>query len=457
MSTGKSEKIRVAQASVFAAILLTSFKLAVGIWTGSLGILSEAAHSGLDLLAALMTWFSVSYSDRPADREHPYGHHKLDNLSALFETLLLLITCFWIVYEAVQRLFFKTVEIKVNAFSFAVLLLAIVVDYTRGTALSRVAKRTRSSALEADALHFTSDIASSGVVLLGLLLTKLGYPKADPICSIGVAVLVVWISFRLGRKAVGALVDKVPGDHVERARDMVLALPGVKGVSDVRIRHSGPAHFIDLKIATDPAASFISVHELTKRVEEKLKEMFEDADVTVHAEPEDRKPRGLSETVFRLAHEADIGVHSLRIHQTRKGMQVEMHLDMPGEANLGQAHQKASALEENLKKRFPRVIKVRSHLECTLAGESLARADVTRRKGDWVSRIREAAERVDGVYKVRDIQILEGSNLWFIGLTCALSPDISLQQAHDIASRVETGIRPISPQIATINIHTEPV
>lgn len=457
MGQQKSEKVRVAKASVFAAVLLTVVKLSVGLWTGSLGILSEAAHSGLDLLAALMTWFSVSYSDRPADREHPYGHHKLDNLSALFETLLLLITCCWIIYEAVQRLFFKTVEIKVNAFSFGVILFAIAIDYTRGRALSRVAKKTRSSALEADALHFTSDIASSGVVLLGLLFTKIGYAKADPICSLGVAILVIWISYQLGRKAIGALADRVPGDHVEQAREMVRSIPGVKGVSDVRIRHSGPAHFIDLKISTDPAASFYSVHELTKQVEKKLREKFEDADVTVHAEPEEREPRGLSESIFYLANQADIGVHSLQIHQTQSGMQVEMHLDLPAEANLGAAHQKASELEEKLKAKFPRLKGVRSHLESILGSRSPAQTDVTEKNAGLISRIRDAATKVKGVCEARDIQILEGSNLWFIGLTCALPPGISLQEAHAIATQVEAKIHPLSSRIATVNIHTEPL
>ncbi|MBN2107148.1 MAG: cation transporter, partial [Deltaproteobacteria bacterium] len=258
------EKISIARASVFAALLLTVMKLAVGLWTGSLGILSEAAHSGLDLMAAAMTWFSVSVSDRPADATHPYGHSKIDNLSALFQTLLLLLTCIWIIYEAVQRLFFKSVEIEINIFSFGVIIIAIIIDYTRGTALARTAKKTKSAALEADALHFLSDIASSLMVLAGLAFTAWGYPRADAVCSLGVALMVIWISFRLGKKAVDALTDSAPVEQVEQVRQAALAVPGVRRAYDVRMRHAGAKQFIDLKVSLQPNLVLGAVHELTE-------------------------------------------------------------------------------------------------------------------------------------------------------------------------------------------------
>jgi len=280
------EKNRVALVSVLAAVFLTGTKLVVGLLTGSLGILSEAAHSGLDLLAALMTWFSVRVSDRPADGDHPYGHHKIDNFSALVETLLLLVTCIWIFYEAVQRLFFRAPEIEVNAWSYGVLVLAIAIDWSRSRALMRVARKTRSAALEADALHFSSDIASSAVVLVGLALTQAGYPEADAIGAIGVGLFVVWISFKLGKKAVDALIDRVPPDHRPRAERVALAVPGVRRAYDVRVREAGPKHFIDLKVAVDPDLRLEAVHALTDAVEDALRGSFEDADVLVHAEPD---------------------------------------------------------------------------------------------------------------------------------------------------------------------------
>lgn len=279
------EKKRVAATSVAAALFLTGAKLTVGLLTGSLGILSEAAHSGLDLLAALMTWIAVSSSDRPADADHTYGHDRIDNFSALFETVLLLATCVWIIYEAVQRLFFKTVEVEVNAWSFAVILVAIAVDFGRSRALARVAKKTRSAALEADALHFSSDIGSSLVVLAGLALTHFGFPAADAIGAIGVSGFIIWISIRLGRQAVDALLDRIPVDHPELARNAALAIPSVLDVWDVRVRHAGAKHFVDLKVGIDPATPLAVAHAITEQVELAVRDVLHNADVIVHAEP----------------------------------------------------------------------------------------------------------------------------------------------------------------------------
>jgi len=164
----QKEKREAALSSVVAALLLTGLKLAIGLLTGSLGILAEAAHSGLDLVAALVTFFAVRLSDRPPDEHHLYGYGKIENLSALIETLLLLITCVWIIYEAIQRLFFKSVEIEASIWAFAVMGISIVVDITRSRILYAAARKHKSQALEADALHFSTDIWSSSVVIVGL-------------------------------------------------------------------------------------------------------------------------------------------------------------------------------------------------------------------------------------------------------------------------------------------------
>jgi cation diffusion facilitator family transporter len=450
------EKIRVARSSAIAAVFLTGTKLGIGLWTGSLGILSEAAHSGLDLIAAVMTWYSVSHSDRPADEDHPYGHYKLDNISALFETLLLLLTCVWIIYEAVERLFFKTVTVEVNVFSFAVILFAIAIDFTRARSLSRVAKKTGSAALEADALHFSSDIASSTVVLIGLAFTKLGYPQADSICSLVVAALVIWVSFRLGKKAVEVLMDKVPKDHVGIARFAAMGIPGVRHVFDVRVRHSGAKHFVDLKILVDPSAPLADVHTLTDRVEQALKDAFDEVDVVVHAEPDERQPAGLTETVFRRARQAGVGVHCLQVHSTDRGMHLDMHLEWPSEETLGEAHRKATALEEELRILFPDVTIVRSHLEGPADGFHAGRRNVTEENASLVHIIRKASLRIEGILKTMDVEVLEGEDRFFVGLTCQVDASLSLNAAHTLATHVETAVYAVSPKIASVSVHTEP-
>ncbi len=201
------EKKNIALSSVLAAVLLTAMKLVVGLMTNSLGLLSEAAHSGLDFLAALITYFAVTVSDRPPDEDHQYGHGKMENVSALFETILLLVTCGWIIWEAVTRLVTRTSHVEASAWAYVVVAISIAIDFTRSRALSRVAKKHHSQALEADALHFSSDIWSSLTVLAGLFCVSLGYSSVDSIAALAVALLVLFVSYRLGRRTIDALMS----------------------------------------------------------------------------------------------------------------------------------------------------------------------------------------------------------------------------------------------------------
>lgn len=211
-------KKEAALSSIIAAVFLTTMKFVVGILTFSLGIISEAIHSLLDLLAAMITYFSVSMSDKPADRQHQYGHGKIENLSAFLESVLLVITCAWIVYEAVNRLLTNESNVTVTVWSYAVVIVSMIIDISRSRMLFKVAKRDNSQALEADAIHFSTDILSSGVVLLGLICAHFGYYKADAISAIGVAIIVLFISFRLGKSAIDVLLDRVPDGLTEKLR-----------------------------------------------------------------------------------------------------------------------------------------------------------------------------------------------------------------------------------------------
>jgi len=287
------EKQAVALSSLGAAVGLTAFKILVGITTGSLGILAEAAHSGLDLVAAGMTLVAVRISGRPADRSHLYGHGKIENLSALGETILLLATCGWIVWEAVRRLIFHKVEVEVTVWSFVVMAVSIVVDISRSRVLARTAKKTHSQALEADALHFQTDIWSSAVVLLGLaaLWTGEHFPslgvlkESDAIAALGVSLLVVWVSVQLGRRTVDALMDKAPHGMETRIVTAVEAVPGVRDCHQVRIRNSGPLLFIDLHVLVDGNQTLWQAHDLTEIIEAAIHDVAPEADVTVHPEP----------------------------------------------------------------------------------------------------------------------------------------------------------------------------
>lgn len=289
----RTDKNSAARNSLLAATALTSAKIVVGLLTGSLGILAEAAHSGLDLVAAFVTLLAVRASARPADAGHTYGHGKIENLSAAFETLLLLATCVWIVQSAIARLISGSSDVEVNVWSFLVVGASILVDATRSRVLHRAALEHRSQALEADALHFETDIYSSAVVILGLVCVKVAglspqlhwLRQADAAAALGVAGIVIVISCKLGFRSVQELVDATPAGYVAQIIATVEAVPGVVDCHDVRVRHSGAKAFADIHVTVNGDMPLRDAHALTEEIEAAVRSELPDLDLVVHPEP----------------------------------------------------------------------------------------------------------------------------------------------------------------------------
>ena len=293
LPNGEDEKKSAALNSVLAACFLTGLKIVVGFMTGSLGILAEAAHSALDFVAAIITYVAVRASGKPADRDHSYGHGKIENFSALIETLLLFATCAWIIWEAVHRLMSGKVAVDASIWGFIILGTSIVVDFTRSRMLYRVAEKHGSQALEADALHFSTDVWSSAVVVLGLGCVKVAtwFPglaflqKADAVAALIVAAIVVGISLKLGMAAIHALMDRTPDGSIEKVEAAVVAIDGVCDCHSIRVRHAGPYYFVDMHVSMEGRLTLNAAHEIADKVELAVRETFPNADVTVHAEP----------------------------------------------------------------------------------------------------------------------------------------------------------------------------
>jgi cation diffusion facilitator family transporter len=294
----QSEKDSAALSSAVAAFVVTALKVVVGLLSGSLGILAEAAHSGLDLVAALVTLLAVRAAGKPADRVHAYGHGKVENLSALIETVLLLGTCGWIVYKAIEHLVSGHGEVDASIWAFGVMALSIAVDVSRSRMLARVAAKHRSQALEADALHFSTDVWSSAVVILGLICVRLAQwnpslsllKRADAVAALFVAAIVIVVSSRLGLRTVQALLDAAPPGAAEEIKRRVEQIPGVLDCHAVRVRHSGPHYFVDLHMTLDPDMPLHAAHALTEQAERVVNEILAGADVTVHPEPGSKGP-----------------------------------------------------------------------------------------------------------------------------------------------------------------------
>ena len=296
-STKNKEKKKVALVSVFAAVGLTIFKFIVGIITGSLGILSEALHSGLDLVAAVITFFAVRYSGKPSDETHHYGHGKIENLSALIETGLLVMTCVWIVYEAIHRIL-SGVGLVLNdsqtIFAFIVVITSIVVDIWRSRKLYKVAKKYKSQALEADALHFSTDIWSSVVVLLGLVCVKIYewtqlsiFFYADSVAALLVAGIVIFVCWNLAKKATNSLLDRAPEKETNDIIEIIENFSSVLTYHDLRVRHSGSQLLVEATIHLDSSLTLVEAHKITDKLEKKLFKYEDDMMVNIHAEPDE--------------------------------------------------------------------------------------------------------------------------------------------------------------------------
>ena len=448
------EKQGVAKSSLLAAVGLTAIKLLVGVLTNSLGILAEAAHSALDLAAAAMTWWAVRVSSQPADRQHTYGHGKVESLSALVETQLLLVTCVWIVYESVRRLWFgENTKVLVTGWSFLVVIVSIVVDISRSRALSRAAKKHGSQALEADALHFSTDIWSSLVVLLGLCgvaaAERFSLPwleKADAAAALGVAVIVIWISYRLGKRSVDALLDAVPRGLQEQLADAAAGVSGVEAVKKVRLRWSGADAFADVTLAVDHATPFEKTHDIANQAEAAVRAVLPRADVVVHIEPVAAAHEDLPTTIRVLAARLGLGAHGIRTYQGAFGGRiVELHLEVSQSHSLQTAHQQATAFEDELHKTVPDVSRIVTHLEPAGGSSALLPSgrDGIELRGrlQVCAAIDEFLARSPLDIKPHDVEVQSAGGELHVSFHFALDASLPITAAHELTEQLEAHLR----------------
>jgi cation diffusion facilitator family transporter len=464
------EKRLVALSSVAAAVFLTLMKLVVGFMTGSLGILAEATHSALDLIAAGITFLAVRVSDRPADREHTYGHGKVENLSALFETLLLLGTCAWIIYEAVQRLLFGHHEIELSWWAFAVMGVSIVVDISRSRALAQAARRYHSQALEADALHFSTDVYSSIVVILGLALVwaaeRLGLPwlqHADAVAAIGVAGIVILVSWQLARRAVESLIDGIPRGLYDQVMEVVSGVPGVLRVERMRLRRSGPETFADVTVQIGREANLEAAHAIATAAEEAVRSILPHSDVVVHVEPVRSAEEDLITSVRLLAAQHGVGAHSIRQYAltTQEAgaprVGVELHLEVPDHLSVEKAHNLVSDFEAALQRARPEVGHVVTHIEPV---NEYAAAKVFQASAEDIARVLRALEACQKQDQVRcqphDVHVHHSEGEMIVTLHCSVGAETPMVDAHIIAEQVEQALRRQLPELGRIVIHVEP-
>ena len=470
IATRSAAKRSAALTSLVAAAGITLLKLITGLLTGSLGMLSEAAHSGIDLIAAAVTMFAVRVSDRPADEDHNYGHGKLENLSAAVEILLMLASCVWIGYEAIHRI--RHPEHLLLAFSiwpFIVLACSIAVDLTRSRALHRTAREHLSDALEADALHFGTDIWAAGAVFLGLLCSFAGQrfglhalDYADPIAALLVAAVILFVTWKLTRRTVDLLTDATPPEvRQQLQRDLLhdlRAIPDVLSVERLRTRRSGSSYFVDLTLGLPRNLTFQRSEQVTAAVTTAVQNRLAHADVVVHTVPTASLGESVFDRIRAVAARANLSIHDVTVSQYDGALHVEQHLEVPETMSMRDAHDVATALENNIRRDVPGIATLLTHIESEPA--TIDQAAAIAPAAALESNLRQVAAEFPEILDVHDILVTRAHGGTATGLQvschCTLPDNLPMSRVHAVITDFEAAFRHDHPDVTRVFIHPEP-
>ncbi|HUN83854.1 MAG TPA: cation diffusion facilitator family transporter [Terracidiphilus sp.] len=463
LSGYSTDKRRVALHSMLAATVMTGLKLAAGILSGSLGVLSDAAHSALDLTGSALTFFSVRVSDRPADENHTYGHGKVENISSFGEAGLMAISCAWIIWEAVHRIRHGSVELHHSIWPVSVLIASIAVDFWRSRRLAAVAQRTGSPALATDAFHFASDIWASAAVLAGLGANWIGtrfevasLRYADPVAAIVVSLMILRITYRLTRETVGVLMDQIPAETRRRIVREVEQVNGVLAVEQARVRRSGATYFADLTLALPRRFTFEHTGELVHEATEAVRRTLPQADVVIHTVPRQARAESIFDRVRAVAARNNVSVHDLSVQSHHGRLRVEQHVELDEKMPLLEAHGFVTAMEAEILRETPEIDSVLTHIESEPATieqpEEMVEED---RRIEQA--LRAAASLAPEIADVHEITVGRTSEHISVSCHCTLPDDLTMQRVHEVITALEDRFKLECPEVHRVTIHPEPV
>jgi cation diffusion facilitator family transporter len=458
-----AEKQRVARRSMAAAAAMTLLKVAAGLLSGSLGVLSDAAHSGLDLVGAALTYFSVHVSDKPADEDHTYGHGKIENLSAFSEAGLMALSSAWIIWEAVERIFYHAVELHHSLWPALVLVTSIGVDIWRSRQLRAVAVRTGSPALATDAFHFASDIWATSAVLAGLGAAWVGerfqieaLRYADPLAALVVSLMILRMTVRLGHEAVGALVDEIPAETRRRLVREVERVDGVLAVERARVRRAGAGYFADLTLALPRRYTFEHTSDLVRDATAAVQRALPEADVVIHTIPRETKAESIFDRVRAVAARNNVSVHELSIQTHHGGLQVELHVELDERLALREAHNFVTAMEAQILRSVPEVDSVLTHIESEPATiEQPEEEDVEDRRLEEA--LRAAAAGLPEIVDVHAVAVGRTGEHISVTCHCTLPDELPMNRVHEVITALEDRFKLECPEVYRVTIHPEPV
>ncbi|MGQ0484781.1 MAG: cation-efflux pump [Hyphomicrobiales bacterium] len=452
-----SEKQTVALYSLLASALLAGSKLVAGLATGSLGILSEAFHSIIDFAATIVTWVAIRWSEQPPDEEHHYGHAKAESVAALIETGLLFAVTAWIVYEAANRLLTGETHVELAWWAVAIVAASIVIDYNRARALSRVAAKTSSEALEADALHFSSDMWSSMVVLLGLAAVWWGLPAADPAAAVVVSFFVGLAGWRLGKRTLANLLDTAPEGATEAVREIVAHADGVLAIKRLRLRPAGATLFAGIVVEVARTMPVDDMVKLRDTIAARVKEKFANADVTVTANPVALDNETVFQKVMLIAGRRNMAIHRLTVQHIGTRLAVSFDLEVDGATPLAAAHQTATKLETAIRRELGPHVEVESHIE-PQPERLLEGSDAAPRERKAIeAALTRLARREARLNDLHNMRVRRNDHGVFVHYHCRFAPNETVEDVHAAVDRIENRLQAKFPAIRRVIAHAEPL
>ena len=453
----QTEKEQVALTSIAASAGLTIAKAIVGFMTGSLAILSEAGHSLIDLGATIMTYVAVRISGKPADEEHHYGHGKVEAVSALAETALLFLLSGVVIWEAVKRLTAHEGHIvEATAWAFGVVAVSIVVDFFRARALSRMAKKTSSHALEADALHFSSDLWSSLAVLLGLAGVRFGLPWADSVAALAVALLVCVAGWRLGKRTVDTLTDVAPPGSARRVAAIATRVPGVVRVEQIRVRAVGEQTFIDMTVAVSRMLPLERVSAIKEAIGDELRQQMPGAQPVITTDPVALNTETVLDRVMVIARNRALAAHHVTVHELKDKLAVSLDLEVDGKLSLRAAHELADGLEAAIAAELGPGVEVETHIEPLQPPDASGREAPPARVNAVTAALSELAAGERHIRDVHDVRVRETDEGEIVNFHCRIDPELSVQSVHENVDALERALKQRSALIKRVIGHAEP-
>jgi cation diffusion facilitator family transporter len=448
-------KRRAAAASVAASTILAVLKLAAGFASGSLALLSEGAHNALDIGASALTLFAVREADKPADAEHPFGHAKIEAVAALAETGFLAALSIGVVIRAIERIRDGGAAVDAGAFAIGAILISIAVDVVRWRALTHAARLTSSHALAADALHYSSDLVSSLLVLIGLVATRAGFAYGDALAAIGVAFFIAWASYRLGRSTIDALVDRAPEGLADAIRALILRDPNVAGIEAVRLRPSGARIVGDIVVSVSRTLPLERVAAIKAKLQGRIARRWPEAELTITANPLRLADETILERVLVIAARRGLPVHHVAIRDIEGRKTVALDLEVDRLMALGDAHRLASGLEDAIADEIGGGVEVETHIEPAEPEEpaQLAEPGLQRRIKAALAAAAAAQGRLRDIHDVRVHKTPGGVIVLF---HCRVDPATPVETVHAAVDSLERSVRDAFPEARRVVGHAEP-